>query len=162
MIRRACVLAALLVSPAAAAAQFPAGVAAGARVQVWLPEDRRQESGPGHRLILRGGVEAVTPDSVRLSIPGTSGTVAVPRNAIRRMYVSRGEPSRVGSAFERGIGGAIAGALLWAMFNDPKGSEPPNFSSDWRAAGAGAGAGGAFGIAIGLIWPHERWRRVRL
>lgn len=162
MIRRAYVLAVLLVSPPVVAAQFPADVATGARVQVWLPEAWRQENGPGHRLIVRGNVAGVTGDSIRLSIPGTTGTITVPRNDIRRMYLSRGEPSRVASALERGVGAAIVGALVWGLTNDPDRSDPPNYSSDWRAAGVGAAWAGGVGAAVGLIWPHERWRRVRL
>lgn len=162
MIRRAYVLAAMIISPAFAGAQFPADVAVGARVQVWVPETHRQESGAAHRLILRGGVEGVAGDSLRLSIPGTAGTLAIPRTAIRRMYISRGEPSRVGSAVERAVPSAIAGALLWSFWNDPDRSSPPNYSSDWQAAGAGAAVFGGAGAIIGLIWPHERWRRVRL
>ncbi len=148
--------------PALAMAQFPDAVRAGARVRVWLPEQYRQMDGPWRRLVLRGTVDTVLGDTLRLAVPGTGGSLAIPRATIRRLELSRGRPKRVPSAFERAIGGAIGGALALALENDPYGSEWPHYRRDWRAAEEGAKWGAAIGGAIGFLFPHEQWRRVRL
>ena len=148
--------------PLAARAQFPARVESGARVRVWVPEPWLQDGGPWKRQQLRGTVTAVGPDTLHLSVPGTDGTIAIARTNMKRLDVSRGRPSRAASAFERAFGGAVVGAITIALRNDPRGSEWPHYSSDWRAAGQGAIYGAAFGAAVGLIFPTERWRRVRL
>ena len=131
-------------------------------MRVWLPESHRQSEGPARRMLLRGTVESVAPDSLRLSIPGASGTLAIPRGSIRRLEVSRGRPSRIASAVERAAGGAISGAVLFALMNDPRRSGGPHYQRDWRAAGVGAGWGAGIGAVIGFLAPIEQWRRVRL
>ena len=148
--------------PGALRAQFPAEVRPGARVRVWVPEPYRQADGPARRQLLRGTVEMVTSDTLRLAIPGTVSSVAIPRAAVRRMQLSRGAPSRPASAFERAVGGAIGGAVSWAAMNDPRRSGGPHYATDWRAAGVGASWGAGLGAVVGLIFPHEQWRRVRL
>jgi hypothetical protein len=153
-------LAALL--PALSQAQFPDRVESGARIRVWVPEPYRQEQGPWGRQQLRGTVDAVVGDTLRLSLPGTAGTLAVARASIRRLDLSRGRPSRTASAFERAIGFAIGGAIAVAMDNDPGSSEWPNYRRDWRAAEEGAKWGAAIGAVVGFTFPTERWRRVRL
>ena len=155
-------IAALALTPDFAAAQFPADVHAGVRVRVWVPEAWRQEQGPWRRQQLRGTVASMSSDTLRLSVPGPLGTLAVPRHSMARLDVSRGRPSRVASALERAVGFAIFGAISTALKNDPRGSEWPNYSRDWRAAEEGAKWGAAFGAAFGFILPTERWRRVRL
>jgi hypothetical protein len=149
-------------TPVVANAQFPEGVGSGTRVRVWVPEAYMQEQGPWRRQQLRGTVASVATDTLYLSVPGTEGTLAVARQSIRRLDVSRGRPSRVASAIERAFGGAIVGAISVALKNDPYGSEWPNYSRDWRAAEEGAKWGAAIGAAVGFILPTERWRRVRL
>ena len=159
----ACVLTALLVLvPGRVHAQLAEPVQNGVRVRVWIPEAWLQEQGPWRRQQLRGTVASLTPDTLHLSVPGTDGTLAVARESIRRLDISRGRPSRVASAVERAFAGAIVGAISVALRNDPHGSEWPNYSSDWRAAGEGAKWGAAFGAVVGLLMPTERWRRVRL
>jgi hypothetical protein len=113
------------------------------------------------RQLLRGSVDAIAGDTLRISIPGASGTVSIPRSSVRRLEVSRGV-SRPMSAFERAGGGAIGGAISWALMNDPKRSGGPHYRTDWRAAGVGAAWGAGIGAAVGFIFPHEHWRRVRL
>lgn len=134
----------------------------GSRVRIWLPEPNRQLEGPVRRQLLRGTLEDVDDDTLRLVVPGVAGEVAISRAAVRRLDVSRGRPSRLGSAAERAFGAAIVGALLWGTMNDPGRSSSPHFQSDWRAAGIGAAWGAGIGAAIGIVWPHEQWRRVRL
>lgn len=148
--------------PAALQAQFPAAVRPGARVRVWIPEPYRQMDGPARRQLLRGTVETVTADTLRLSIPGTASLVAIPRSSVRRLQLSQGEPSRPATAIERAIGGALGGAISFAAMNDPRRSGGPHYRTDWRAAGVGAAWGAGIGAVVGFIFPHEQWRGVRL
>ena len=148
-------------APATLHAQFPDDVRAGARVRVWLPEPYRQSEGPVRRQLLRGTVQGVTADTLHLAIPGTAGTVAVPHASVRRMQVSRGA-SRPLTAIERAIGGAVGGAVTYALMNDPRRRGGPHYRTDWEAAGVGASWGAGIGAVTGLLFPHEQWRRVRL
>ena len=148
--------------PGLASAQFPEAVQTGTRIRVWVPEPYLQEQGPWRRQQLRGIVASVTADTLHLSVPGTDGTLAVARQSIRRLDISRGRPSRVASAVERAFAGAIVGAISVALNNDPRGSKWPNYGRDWRAAEEGAKWGAGIGAVMGLVLPTERWRRVRL
>jgi hypothetical protein len=143
-------------------AQFPERVQRGTRIRVWIPEVHVQAQGPWRRQQLRGTVMSVTPDTLRMSVPGTDGTLAVARQSIRRLDISRGRPSRAASAIERAFAGAIVGAISVALDNDPRGSEWPHYSREWRAAEEGAKWGAAIGAIMGFVLPTERWRRVRL
>lgn len=149
------------VTPTALHAQFPAAVQVGTRVRVWMPEPHRQSEGPARRQLLRGTVQGIGVDTLRLMIPGAVGSVAIPRASVRRLELSRG-PSRPAGAVERAAGGAVGGAVFWALMNDPRRSGGPSYRTDWRAAGVGAAWGGGIGALTGLLFPHERWRRVRL
>jgi hypothetical protein len=62
--------------------------------------------------------------------------------------------------FERAVGGAIGGAITYALLNDPRRSGGPHYRTDWRAAGVGAAWGAGIGAVFGLALPSERWRRV--
>jgi hypothetical protein len=148
----------LVVAPRLAVAQFPAEVRPGTRVRVWLPEPARQDEGPDRRQLLRGTVESVD-GTLRLRVPGTTGSLAIPRAAVRRLDVSRGV-SRGASAVERAVGGAIGGAITFALLNDPRRTGGPHYGTDWRAAGVGAAWGAGIGAVIGFAFPHERWHRV--
>ena len=159
--RYSSVVAALALLPTFAAAQFPDRVQPGVRVRVWLPEPYMQENTPWRRQLLRATVSEVQNDRLRLTVPGTEGTITVPRSAIRRLDVSKGQ-SRAASAVERAIGFAIAGAIGAAIENDPNSTEWPNYNRTWRAAEEGAKWGAALGAVVGFVFPTERWRRVRL
>ncbi len=160
--RRLVIAAAMLAaSSATAGAQLSERVQPGVRVRVWLPEAQQQENAPWRRQLLRGTVGQVGDDTLRLLVPGTVGTLAIARADVHRLDVSRGT-SRVASAFERAFGGAVVGAISAALQNDPRGSEWPNYASDWRAAGEGAKWGAVAGAVVGFVLPTERWRRVRL
>ena len=148
------------VGPASLSAQL-GGVQPGTRVRVSLREQFRQADGPEHRQLLRGTVQSVDANTLRLTIPGTSGTLDIARASIRRLEISRGV-SRPESMIERAMGGAIATAVTFALMNDPKRTGGPAYRTDWRAAGVGAAWGGGIGAALGLLFPHESWRRVRL
>ncbi len=152
----------LVVSAVPAAAQFPERIQPGVRVRVWLPEAQlQQEDSPWRRQRLRATVGDVVNDTLRLVVPGASGSLSVARADIQRLDISRGT-SRAASAFERAVGFAIAGAISAAIENDPGSSEWPNYRTSWRAAGEGAKWGAAFGAVLGFVLPTERWRRVSL
>jgi hypothetical protein len=85
--------------------------------------------------------------------------LAIPRASIIRLDVSKGV-NRGASMIESAAGGAIAGAVTAALMNDPRRRGGPHYKRDWRAAGVGAEWGAGFGAVIGLIFPHEQWRRV--
>lgn len=152
------VISLLLAAPGLADAQFPAEVQPGMRVRVWIPETTRQEEGPNRKQLLRGTVESVD-GTLRLRVPGTAGSLAIPRASVRRLDVSRGV-SRGASMVERAVGGAIGGAIGFALLNDPRRSGGPHYRTDWRAAGVGAAWGAGIGAVVGFTWPHESWRRV--
>lgn len=153
------VIACLLATPCVALAQFPASVQPGARVRVWLPEPARQMDGPVRRQLLRGTVESVEGSTLRLTVPGATGSLAISRGSVRKLEVSRGV-SRPASMIERAAGGAIGGAVTFALMNDPKRTGGPHYRTDWRAAGVGASWGAGIGAVLGLVFPHESWRRV--
>jgi hypothetical protein len=159
MMRLLIVAGLLLVAPRFALAQFPADVQPGTRVRVWIPEQTRQNEGPYHRQQLRGNVESVDGSTLRLRIPGSTSALAIPRSSVRRLDISRGV-NRGESMIERAAGGAIGGAITYALMNDPRRRGGPHYKRDWRAAGVGASWGAGIGAAIGLIFPHESWRRV--
>lgn len=154
------VAAVLGVAPSLAPAQFPGAVQPGVRIRVWVPEPFAQMEGPARRQMLRGTVSGIDGDVLRLTIPGTTGALAIPRSSVRRLEVSGGV-SRPVSMIERAIGGAVGGAVTFALLNDPRRRGGPHYRTDWRAAGVGAAWGGGIGAAIGLVFPHEHWRRVR-
>lgn len=150
----------LTAAPTSLRAQFPADIQVGTRVRLWVPEPYRQAEGPVRRQLLRGTIDGVSADTLRLSIRGALGTIAIPRGSVRRLEVSRGV-SRPVSAIERAAGGAIGGAVTWALMNDPRRRGGPHYRTDWRAAGVGASWGAGIGAVTGFIFPHERWHRVR-
>ena len=152
----------LLLTSHAATAQytpFPADVQPGTRVRVWIPEPDRQDASPDHRQLLRGTVQSVDGGVLRLLVPGTDGELEIPRPSVRRLDVSRGV-SGGASMIQRAAGGAIGGAILFALMNDPNRAGGPHYSTDWHAAGVGAAWGAGIGGALGLIFPFEQWRRV--
>jgi hypothetical protein len=148
----------LLALPSLASAQFPEEVKPGMRVRVWLPEARRQQQAPERRQLVRATVESTDGSVLRLNVNG-AGSLAIPRPSIIRLDVSRGV-NPIASAFENGAGGAIGGAITFALMNDPRRRGGPHYKRDWRAAGVGAEWGAGIGAVIGLIFPHEQWRRV--
>ena len=157
--RRLILIALFLAAPRVAAAQFPDEVRPGMRVRVWLPEARRQQQGPQRRQLVRGTVESTDGSVLRLNVSGAAGALSIPRASIIRMDVSRGV-NPIASAFENAAGGAIGGAITFALMNDPRRTGGPHYNRDWRAAGVGAAWGASIGGVLGLIFPHEQWRRV--
>jgi hypothetical protein len=56
----------------------------------------------------------------------------------------------------------MGGAVTWALMNDPRRRGGPHYRTDWQAAGVGASWGAGIGALTGVLFPHERWHRVRL
>lgn len=148
----------LLALPYVASAQFPEEIKPGMRVRVWLPEARRQQQAPERRQLVRGTVESTDGSVLRLNVNG-AGSLTIPRPSIIRLDVSRGV-NPIASALENAAGGALGGAITFALMNDPRRRGGPHYKRDWRAAGVGAEWGAGIGAVIGLIFPHEQWRRV--
>ncbi|HJP59693.1 MAG TPA: hypothetical protein VJ865_06825 [Gemmatimonadaceae bacterium] len=157
--RRLILIAVLLIAPSVAGAQLPAEVRPGTRVRVWLPEPNRQEPAPEHRQVIRGTVESTDGSVLRLRLPSSGASLTVPRASIIRLDVSHGV-NRGASMVERAAGGAIAGAVTFALMNDPRRTGGPHYNRDWRAAGVGAEWGAGIGAVVGLLFPHEQWKRV--
>ncbi len=136
-----------------AAAQPWAGLPAGARVRVIVPDSLRAAPFAPRAQPLVGTIARGGADTLYLVPPGGAGTVALPRDAVRGLAVSRGA-SRARSAVEQAVAGAVllAGAALTA---DRDGGRV----AARRAAGLGA-AGAAIGAVIGAARPYERWRVV--
>jgi len=138
--------------------QWPPEVAAGARVQVRLPEAQFQVG--GHRgQLLRGRVVHLAQDSLYLAVTDSVGPLAIPRSLIERLDYSRGVPSRTTSAAIQGIRMGVAVALLVAGLNELDDDSNLSFG---EAALLGGGVGVALGAVVGALRPEERWRRVRL
>ena len=150
----------LTLTVSAGAQQYPADVVAGVRVRLAVRDSVRQEPLWPRQQMIIGTVATVGSDTLYLAVPSTTGTLAVPRESVRQLSISRGVPSRTASAFLTGLEWAVAGALsFWAAqhYNDDEA-----FDSDGQAALVGAGIGFGLGGLIGAVSPSERWRRVRL
>jgi hypothetical protein len=136
-------------------AQWPAEIAAGARVQVRLPEAQYQTD-PRRGHLIRGRVRALTRDTLYVAVTDSLGPLAVPRTVIQHIDLSRGVPSRGASALRRGILSGVFSALTLVLFN-----KIDNRSDTGEAALVGGGVGFAFGAVLGALYPRERWKSVR-
>ena len=149
----------VLNSVAALAGQWPSAITVGARVQARLPELQYQFDGR-RGLLIRGRVTALTLDTLYLAVTDSLGPLAVPRRLIQHLDYSRGVPSRSASAARRGLLAGAGAALLFALLNDAE--EEPGRMNAGSAALLGAGVGLTTGAVLGALFPHERWKRVRL
>jgi hypothetical protein len=145
--------------PASLAAQWPADLVSGARVRARLPEVQYQMDGVrGH--LIRGRVTALSGDTLYLAVTDSLGPLAIPRSLIQRLDVSRGVPSRGLSALQRGVLsgalGALTGLLVFGIDDEPDGIVAG------EAALVYGGVSLALGGVLGALFPHERWKRVRL
>jgi hypothetical protein len=148
---------ALFALPAVARAQEPEPRPQ-QRVMVMLTQQREVEGWtPGQRI--RGTLLAMDADSLTIQVHPGTGPLRVSRGAVRRVYVSRGVPSRATSAVVGAVGGAVLGALTSWVSND--GSDRV-FAADRDAAVAGAAIGAGIGLLGGGLFPREHWRRVHL
>ena len=109
---------------------------------------------------LAGELVAIAGDTVLLSVRAGSGTLRIPRSALRDVYVSRGRPNRAESAVRSAILPAIAGAALRGLSASMQRREPGD-PSPGRAALTGAATSAAFAGLTGALFPKERWTRAR-
>jgi hypothetical protein len=114
------------------------------------------QSGGGE---VAGELVAIEGDTVLLSVRAGSGTLRIPRSALRDVYVSRGRPNRAESAVRSAILPAIAGAALRGLSASMQRREPGE-PSPGRAALTGAATSAAFAGALGALFPKERWGRL--
>jgi hypothetical protein len=139
------------------AAQWPASITTGARVQVRLPEVQYQFVGRrGHPL--RGKVAALAPDTLYLAVADSLGPLPIPRQLIERLEYSRGVPSRGASALRQGLMSGVSSALFLVLLNEL------DDDTGWRtgtAALVGGGVGLAVGGITGALFPTERWKRAK-
>ncbi|HJU68985.1 MAG TPA: hypothetical protein VJ650_12175 [Gemmatimonadaceae bacterium] len=142
-------------------AQEAAPVAVGARVRLTLPEpgDRRFGVFPHERWIV-GEVVGVTGETLTVRPHPVLPPIDVPRSAIQRLQVSRGEPSRWRSALQDAVGGAVVG-MLWGHVLYDYDLRSGAFDTQAHARSRGAIAGAAGLAFIGALFPREQWRRVR-
>lgn len=149
-------LAAALIPAAPALAQENPEPQPNQRVMLVLTPQRDVE---GHTppQVLRGTLLAEDADSLTLRVHAGTGPMRVARSVVRRMYVSRGIPSRTQSAAAGAVTGAIGGAIGMWLHNNDEGR-----GSDDNSLLLGAGLGGGLGMVMGALLPRERWKRVRM
>jgi putative intracellular protease/amidase len=148
---------------AQASAQGIAAIAPGTRIRADLvTEDvsrmRRLFARPSAGQLV-GELVAIEGDTVLLSVGADSGTLRIPRSALRDVYVSRGRPNRAESAVRSAFLPAIAGAALAGLSASMQRREPRD-PSPGRAALTGAATSAAFAGVMGALFPRERWGRV--
>jgi hypothetical protein len=157
--RTGVVLALVAICGSDLSAQWPEEITPGARIRVRLPEVQYQLDGPRGQPI-RGRVTNLSTDTIHLAVGDSVGSLAIPRLLIQRIDVSRGSPSRGMSALQRGavsgVIGALYGLLAAGLYEDSDGID------EAESALIGGGVGLAVGAVFGAIWPHERWKRVKL
>jgi|GEM_PF-1080920 len=131
------------------------------RVMVTLTPQPEVE---GHTLPqrVRGTLLEIDADSMTIQVHPGTGPLRVSRGVVRRMYVSRGVPSRTRSAATGGLGGAVLGALAGWLNRNEQNGDRRTFSSGRDAALAGAAFGAGLGLVTGALNPRERWHRIRL
>lgn len=131
----------------------------GARVRVTLRRPADRTVGEEWQRTVIGNALAANADSLVVALDPAIGTVSVPLSGVRRIEMSLGVPGRGASAFQRGFGGALFGAILGSLYN--LAFEKDDSVSVGDSALEWGGVLGAWGFVTGAIAPEERWRRVR-
>jgi hypothetical protein len=147
----------------AAGVQAQKQIPVGARVRIVIGErERQRETRFGRRMVVRGELTAMSAESLWVRPTPVTGILAIPKSDVRRIYQSRGVPSRVASMLMDGVGGALLGAAECALFygKDVYG-RTANCGETSRGDAAIRGATTGFAVfgVIGLVFPVERWRR---
>lgn len=159
--RRSIFVAILAVSalvPCTASGQVQDTLAQGTRVRVWLAPQSRAVEGAAREQRIRGTVSSFTADSLTVDIHPEAAPVTVAWPGVKRLDRSRGVPSPSESALWRGVQMAALGAVEFAVLDRSE----SRFGSTGRAMFVGAATGAGIGIVWGLLYPQERWSRVRL
>jgi hypothetical protein len=148
----------LLVAVAIAGVARPAAVYAeatpatvGARVRLTLADSARQAPLGPQAAALVGTLARASADTLYVVPAGTVTPAAIPRSAVRALFVSRGV-SRRRSAVEQALIGGVTWALLTYATGGSEGA-PARRVAAYGAAGVGVGA------VLGAVRPYERWRR---
>lgn len=130
----------------------------GQRIRIRVPEVRQFEAGP-RVLEIRGALTGVTGDSLYVRLAASGAPVAIARERIERLAVSRGEPSRLGSAGRSALIWGGLGALWGYVLH----SSDRAHGNTWEdEVGTLATVGAVTGFVLGLSFPYERWRNIRL
>lgn len=151
----------LVANAAPLLAQSPEALPPGSRVRLAIADTVRQVPIGRRAQLIYGTVTATTDDTLYLTVPNTSGSLAVPRTSLKALAISKGLPSRSRSIAVSGAQFALAGAAeflaLHAIQRDDRA-----FGSNGRAALVGGGVGLALGVFFGARGPVERWRDIPL
>jgi hypothetical protein len=131
------------------------------RVMVTLTRQPEVE-GHANPQMVRGTLLQIDADSMTIQVHPGTGPLRVSRGVVRRMYVSRGVPSRTQSAAVGTVGGAALGALAGWLNRDAQNGNRRVYSSDRDATLAGLAFGAGLGLVTGALFPRERWHRLRL
>lgn len=148
------ILLAVALACAAGPAAAQAGAApppAGVRVRLTLADSVRQAPLGPRAASLVGTLARATADTLYVVPAGAAAPAAVPRRAVRALFVSRGV-SRPRSAAEQALIGGVTWALLTYATGGAEGA-PARRVAGYGAAGVGVGA------VLGAVRPYERWRR---
>ncbi len=134
-----------------ARAQTPDTASVGQRVRITLDADTVR----GHpRQMLFGNLISKTQDSLGIQLGAGTSPLLVSLQAVDRLHVSRGVPTRKQSAIGGAIGGAVVGAgfgVVLMMVSDANMWDLIKHMFMDSALGAGLGA----------LMPVESWKRVQ-
>lgn len=130
-----------------------AGIPAGARVRLTLPDSLRVAPLAPRATALVGHLVRTSGDTLFVLPPGAVVPTAVRLTAVRGVEQSRGA-SRLRSALQQGVIGGLTWGLLTYAIQRGDGNRARNALA-WGAGGL------SFGGALGSIRPYEQWRRVQ-
>lgn len=135
-------------------------LAVGDRIRLTVAEPQPQQESPGsRRLVLRGEVTRLVPDSIYLRPSPVTSELSIPVVAVKSLQRSRGV-SRSATALRLAFVLAATTALYSAGVHDD--DRPLMGADDWRdAALAGAAIGAGTGLILGVVFPTEGWRRLK-
>lgn len=140
---------------------FPATLTAGSRVRVAIADTVLQSPLGFSGQLIYGTVSARTDDTLYLTIPNTTGSLAVPRARMLSLAISKGMPTRGRSVAVYGARYAVLGAAMFYLLHGA-GRNDGALGSRGAATAAGGGVGLALGVFLGARAPVEQWRNVRL
>ena len=150
---------ALLVSmPTIARTQSLDSLSANARIRIDLPTGDRPRFRRERVQSVVGTLEAVRTDTLLLVVRPGAVPLRVPREAIRKLYVSGGRPSRLRAALE----GAVVPALVAAAISGASASihRKESDPTPGQMAASSAAWAAASGAVFGAWSPKERWRPI--
>lgn len=144
--------------PCTAAAQVQDRLEQGTRIRVWLAPQSRAVEGAAREQRIRGTLSSFTSDSLTVSIHPEAAPLTIAWPGVKRLDRSRGVPSPLESALWRGVQMAALGAVEFAILDRSE----SRFGSTGKAMLVGGATGAGVGMALGLLFPQERWSRIRL